>query len=368
MRVLFYHSDAKWSSGARAMLAAARGLMIRGHEVAVACCAGSKLESLATRDAIDVALIDAPSNAASGAWDVRRLMQQRGIDVVIVATERDQVVVTSARLFAERAAVLRRVPPFTRLNVQRLGKLALKLADSGLIFATERELNDASAAGWSLPGAVAPLGVDVTRYDAVTPAPRREIGVPEESLLIACAYDPSGRYRIATMFRTLALLAPRHRNLHAVVFGPDSLDEQLRMHASALNVNPILTFLGDVDDPVAVMRAANVGWVVGDSDAGAFGCLDFMALRMPVIADRSALMQHYVADGISGLLLSATEPAHTASSVAAFLAGEERRAAMGNAGRTRVQRDFTETAMIDGFERAVTAAGERLSARKVRTG
>jgi hypothetical protein len=32
---------------------------------------------------------------------------------------------------------------------------------------------------------------------------------------------------------------------------------------------------------------------------------------------------------------------------------------MGNAGRTRVQRDFTETAMIDGFESAVDAAGDR---------
>ena len=29
---------------------------------------------------------------------------------------------------------------------------------------------------------------------------------------------------------------------------------------------------------------------------------------------------------------------------------------MGNAGRTRAQRDFRETAMIDGFERAVCAA------------
>jgi glycosyltransferase involved in cell wall biosynthesis len=365
MRVLFYLAESEWSARARAMLVAARGLTTRGHEVAVACCSSSKLEALATREAIDVALVDAPSNPAAGAWDVRRLMQQRNIEVVIVTTERDQVVVSSARLFAERAAVLRRVPPFARLNVQRLGKLALRLAHSGLIFATEREMTDANAAGWSLPSTVAPVGVDAARYEDVSPIPRRELGAPDDGVLIACAYEASGRHRIATMFRTLALLAPRHPNLHAVVFGPDSLDEQLRMHASALNVNPILSFVGDVDDPLALMRAANVGWVVGDGDAGAFGCLDFMALRLPVIADRSALMQHYVADGITGLLLSPTEPAHTASSVAAFLAGADRRAAMGNAGRTRVQRDFTETAMIDGFERAVAAAGEQLGARKV---
>jgi hypothetical protein len=32
---------------------------------------------------------------------------------------------------------------------------------------------------------------------------------------------------------------------------------------------------------------------------------------------------------------------------------------MGNAGRTRVQRDFAEAAMLDAAERAVDAAGDR---------
>jgi hypothetical protein len=33
---------------------------------------------------------------------------------------------------------------------------------------------------------------------------------------------------------------------------------------------------------------------------------------------------------------------------------------MGNAGRARVQREFSESAMIDGFDRAVNAAGARV--------
>ena len=32
---------------------------------------------------------------------------------------------------------------------------------------------------------------------------------------------------------------------------------------------------------------------------------------------------------------------------------------MGNAARTRAQREFAESTMIDGFERAVNAAGDR---------
>jgi len=83
------------------------------------------------------------------------------------------------------------------------------------------------------------------------------------------------------------------------------------------------------------------------------------ALRVPVIAERSPLTQHYVAAGITGLLLAPGDASYTASAVAAFLSVEEKRVAMGNAGRTRVQRDFAETATIDGFEQAVNAAGDR---------
>jgi glycosyltransferase involved in cell wall biosynthesis len=85
-----------------------------------------------------------------------------------------------------------------------------------------------------------------------------------------------------------------------------------------------------------------------------------MACRLPVIAERNMLTQQYVADGITGLLLAQADPSDTASEVAEFIADRARCAAMGNAGRARVQREFSESAMIDGFDRAVNAAGARV--------
>ena len=120
-----------------------------------------------------------------------------------------------------------------------------------------------------------------------------------------------------------------------------------------------MTFLGQRADDLAVLRAADVGWVVAGGDDGAFAFLDLMAMRIPVLAERGPLPQHFVADGITGVLLSPGAPSHTAAAVAAFLAHAERRTAMGNAARTRVQRDFGDAPMIEGFERALTAAGDR---------
>jgi glycosyltransferase involved in cell wall biosynthesis len=120
-----------------------------------------------------------------------------------------------------------------------------------------------------------------------------------------------------------------------------------------------VSFVGDTDDDRRVMRAADAGWIVSGADNAVYSCLDLMAMRIPVLAERSPLTQHYLADHITGKLLTPGEPAYTASAVAAFLGNREKLAAMGNAGRARVQREFSEAAMIDGFEKAVDAAGDR---------
>jgi glycosyltransferase involved in cell wall biosynthesis len=361
MRVLFYIGDHEWSGCARTALAAARGLAVRGHPVTIACCEDSRLEELARAEGIETVWIGGGSSGVGGALDLRKVLQMRFIEVVIVASERDQLVVSSAMRLGERGAVLRRVPSFDGIEVQRGGRLALRIAAAGLVFSTDREAKAAEThtSSWAIPTVVVPLGVDTTGYEEVPAANRRDFGLPTSGLLVACSYDESGRYRIATLLRTLALLAPRHPDMNVVIFGPGSLDQDLRMHAAALGVSSAVRFVGQPDDSREIMSTADVGWVVSGGDTAAFDCLDFMALRRPVIAERSPLTQHYVADGITGLLLSPGEASYTAAGVAAFLAGEDKRAAMGNAGRTRVLRDFPEAAMIDGFERAVNNAADR---------
>jgi glycosyltransferase involved in cell wall biosynthesis len=359
MRVLFYLGDKQWSGCARAMLAVARGLGARGHQITIAGCDGGRLIALAQEAGLETVVINAAATSAGGLFDLRKVLHERFVEVVIVTTERDQLIVSSAMRLAERGAVLRRVPSFDRFELQRVGKVALKIATAGLIVTTDRELKAINHAGWPIPASVVPIGVDAASYDGVEPAARGELGAPAQGLLIACTYNAAGRLRLATVFRTLSLLAPRHPNMHVVVVGPASLEEDLRMHAAAVSVGPVFTFLGEREDELKIMRAADVGWVAAEGDDAAYGCLDFMGLRMPVIAERTPLTQHYVADGISGLLLSPGDPSYTASEVAEFLAGTENRLAMGNAARTRVQRDFADTAMLDAAERAVEAAGDR---------
>lgn len=363
MRVLFYVGEKSWTGCARAFVAAARGLAGRGHQVTLVCPGGSPTARRAESLGVDTVPADPEANAASDTWSLRRVLQDRFVEVAFVHTDREQLVVSSAMRLAERGAIIRRIPAFLAPAFLRSGRLAMRIASAGLLFTTEAELAQAQGsseiAALPLAPAVAPLGVDVAAYDSIRAVARGTLGLPSQGLLVVCSYEPTARLRLATAMRTLALLLPRHPDVHLAVLGPGSLDDDLRMHAAALGVSNSVTFLGPRTDELSILRAADAGWVVASGDDGAFAFLDLMAMKIPVLADRGALPQHYVADGITGLLLSPGAPSHTAATVAPFFVHQDWRTAMGNAARTRAQRDFSETDMLDGFERAAAAAADR---------
>ena len=364
MRVLFMISGGGWNASARAFLLAARGLIARGHEVLVACDAECPVQARATGDGVPVVALNQNANVASDAWQLRRTLQERGADVIFVHTDAELLRAGSAVLLGRGTrAVIRRVPPFSLATGGRGVRFATKLAPTGLLFSTEADLQAANLKGYRVPAVVAPLAVDVTVHDAVGEVSRSSLGIPADARLIVCVHDGSANRRVFTAMRTLALLAPRHPELHLAIVGSGKLDE-LRMLGAALGINPRITYLGPREDELSVLRAANVGWIAAASDAAAFAALDFMALRTPVLAERAPLTEHYVADGIGGILLDPADPTITAAAVAAFLARSDQLAQMGKAGYTRLQREFPYEQMIMGFEQALAGAVDR-SVRKV---
>ena len=365
MRVLFLVSDQGWSARARAFLLAARGLSARGHDVSLACESACPVQVRASESDVPVVSMEHDASAAGSTWQLRRTLHDREVDVVFVHTDAELLIASSAlRLGGGAGAVIRRLPPFAVVNQSRGARFATRIAPTGLLFSTEADRQAADMKRYRVPSAVAPLAVDLAEHESAREITKASLGVPTDSRLVVCVHDGGDKRRVLTVLRTLAQLAPRHPELHLAVIGAARQDD-LRMHGAALGINRMVTYLGARDDELSIIRSANVGWVAADGDAAALAALDFMAFRTPVLAERNPLTEHYVADGIAGVLLAPADPTTTAASAAAFLAKEEQRVAMGNAGRARLQRDFSYEAMILGYEQAMSGAVER-SAQPVR--
>jgi glycosyltransferase involved in cell wall biosynthesis len=375
---LFLHTAREWSGTARLFARAARGISERGAKVTLLVTPDSNVHlAVSPRRApnqprntpipepFEIIPFSTDGWAFAAARRLRNIFRRWDADVIFVTTDREHLIAATACWLTRSGSVVRWTPAGKRLDLGLAGTLAAWLTKTAYLFASETDRHASNIPKNAIESGSAELGVDVASYPsngAKPPSPEDPANdKPGETPLkfIVCVYDPTSRGRAATAIRTMSMLAPRHPNLRLMIVGPGSDDEDLRMQAAALRVLHLVSFLGERDDQVSLMKDAHLGWVVAEADTGAFGILDLMALGIPTVASEGGMAQRYIAHGISGALYPPDDSASTAAAVAGMLQSDESRVAMGKAARTRVAREFPETTTIEGFDRAANSARTR---------
>ncbi|MFL5482257.1 MAG: glycosyltransferase family 4 protein [Gemmatimonadaceae bacterium] len=378
MHVLFLHSAREWSGTARLFARAGRGISERGAKVTFLVAPDSNVHlAVSPRrqpgqarhtpipEPFEIIPFSTEGWFLSAARRLRRIFRRWDADTIFVSTNREHLIASTACWLSRNGSVVRWTPAGKRLDLDFAGNVASRLARTTYLFASENDRRQTTLPKNAVDALVAKIGVDVSTYsrDAEKPSEPEAGTSPGEiqtpSKYIVCVYDPTSRGRAATAIRTISMLAPRHPDLRLIIVGPRSDDEDLRMQAAALRVLHLVRFLGERDDVINLMMDAHLGWVVAEADTGAYGILDLMALGVPAVASESGVADRYIANGITGALYPPDDSASTAATVAGLLLSDEARLAMGKAGRTRVAREFPETDMIEGFDRAANSARTR---------
>jgi len=376
VHVLFLHTAREWSGTARLFARAGRGISERGAKVTLLVTPDSNVHLAVSprRDPGQARHTPIPEPFEiipfatdglffSAARRLKRIFRRWDADAIFVTTDHEHLIAATACWMSSNGSVVRWTPAGKKLEMGISGRLANRLAKTSYLFASDKDRRIAIIPKNAIESSVAEIGVDVATYPAVDGKPEVAEAEPagdqkqsEPLKYIVCVYDPTSRGRAATAIRTMSMLSPRHPNLRLMIVGPGSDDEDLRMQAAALRVLHLVSFLGERDDVVSLMQDAHLGWVVADADTGVYGILDLMALGIPTVASEDGVAQRYIANGISGTLYPPDDSASTAAAVAGMLNKEDARETMGKAARTRVAREFPETQMIEGFDRAANNA------------
>ena len=379
MHVLFLHTARECSGTARLFARAARGISERGAKVTLLVTPDSNVHLAVSprRDPgqprhtpipepFEIIPFSTEGLFFAAARRLRKIFRRWDADAIFVTTDREHLIAATACWMSRNGSVVRWTPAGQILEMGIMGRWASRLAKTAYLFASETDRSAANVPKNAIDSSVAEIGVDVSTYPTDgSRAPTAEGDLAgdkkrtEPLKYIVCVYDPTSRRRAATAIRTVSMLSPRHPNLRLIIVGPGSDDEDLRMQAAALRVLHLVSFLGERDDVINLMRDAHLGWVVADADTGAYGILDLMALGIPTVASEDGVAQRYIANGISGALYPPDDSASTAATVAGMLLSEDDRETMGKAARTRVAREFPETEMIEGFDRAANNARTR---------
>ncbi|MEO6444323.1 MAG: glycosyltransferase family 4 protein [Gemmatimonadaceae bacterium] len=355
MRALFLHAHPAWGGEARVFASVAGALAERGHESWFAAPAGSEAAMQAAQRGLTVIALPQRRSARRDARHVRHVLPRDFVDVVFVHTDAEHLAAAFATRGAKRGAVVRRIAAGGEVTQTWRRRRAERLVPTRYLYTSESPPSAHLVASGTPTPMRAELGVDV-------PESSNGAGGPNATVLVCMATRESLR-RATNVLRAVALLVQRHRNLTLRVIGSVAQDEDLKILATALGLGRRVEWLGHPLDLAAALRGAAAGWVIADGDEAGLGALELMAHGVVVLAERTSIASRYVSNGIHGVLMTQLDPALMAAEAAVLLADAERRTAMGQAGRLRVEREFSLREMLAGFEQAAHSSRERQGRR-----
>lgn len=158
---------------------------------------------------------------------------------------------------------------------------------------------------------------------------------------------------------------------HLVIVGTGPLRRPLEERVRALGLEDRVTLVGGVDDAVPFYHAARVFVLASIARSEAFGIvqIEAMACGRPVVNTQLDSGVPFVSrDGESGLTVPPADPAALAAAVNRLLDDAPLRETLGRAARARVEREFSQEAMVRRFLALYAGEAEAVPAGAARPG
>ncbi len=155
---------------------------------------------------------------------------------------------------------------------------------------------------------------------------------------------------IGTLLHAVQRVAATDPGFRLQIAGDGPCRAELEKIADELSLRQQVQFLGMVRDVPALLRQASMYVLSSVSEGVSLTLLEAMACGLPVVATRVGGTPEVVADGESGLLVSAQDPAALADAMLRVRHDNNLAVRLGAVGRASVERSFDVRAMVGRYE------------------
>lgn len=150
------------------------------------------------------------------------------------------------------------------------------------------------------------VGIDVDKYLNCTvdrAQKRREIGVPDDALLLLSVGELSKRKNHKVIIEALSLLADE--NIHYAIVGKGALEAPLKSLARKLNVSEQVHLLGFRNDVSALCKAADIFCFPSLQEGLPVALMEAMASGLAVVCSKIRGNTDLVTDSVNGFICKA---------------------------------------------------------------
>jgi glycosyltransferase involved in cell wall biosynthesis len=333
------------------------GLPLEEFEVTVAGPGGGPLEKVYRE--LGVEFVNLPLNRLSplNFFNVRRLIRDRRIQVVHSHGK-------GAGLFGRLGARWAGVPAvhtfhgihaeYMRLLRPIYTKMEQRLASTTdtIIHVSAGQAREARKLEFQPTGSTEVI-VNATDYERVRlffahgqQVSREKLGLPPNGLILGTVarFDPVKA--IDVLVEAFTILAPKWPEANLLIVGDGPELSKLESLAETRGVRNRVVFVGLVPDAPRYLPAMDLYVSASHREGLPLSLLEAMVCGLPIVATRIPGHEDVVVDNVTGLMVPPNDPRALADAAAKLLAEPERRRRMGEAGRQRVERDFSVGRMV----------------------
>ena len=185
-----------------------------------------------------------------------------------------------------------------------------------------------------LPNGIAPLPAgDGARV-------RAELGIPADAPLVGSVGHLRTEKAYEVLVEAAAGVVAAVPGVRFAIAGEGPERERLETLRRALGLDLAFSLPGARDDVPDLLAALDVGVCCSDFEGGPLSVMEYMDAGLPVVATRVGGLPELVADGVTGELVPARDPAALGAALSGLLEDPERRGRLGAAGRALIRDEY----------------------------
>jgi glycosyltransferase involved in cell wall biosynthesis len=180
---------------------------------------------------------------------------------------------------------------------------------------------------------------------------REKLGIKTDSLVVGMVGRFSEQKDYDTFIKSAQIVCGQMGNVVFVAVGDGVLKSSLELQAAGYGLKDKVIFTGHRADTDELIRVFDVGVLSSHYEGCPNVILEYMACSKPLVASDVGGCRELVVDGETGYIVPHKSPEVLAVKLLALLRDEALRLKMGDAGRKRVEENFTSEKMATETEK-----------------
>jgi glycosyltransferase involved in cell wall biosynthesis len=349
MKILHVESGRHLYGGAQQVLYLMEGLKARGVQNVLVCPPGADIAQRALAFGTVEAVPMGGDLDARIAWRLRSAIHRHRPDLVHLHSRR------GADTWGALATRLTRVPCILSRRVDNPETplaMALKYRLCEHVIAISEGIRAVLLDEGLTPERVTCVRSALDATPFLVPCDRAalrvELGLPEDTILLAMAAQFILRKGHRHLLAALPEVFARHAGVRVLLFGRGPLEKTLRREAARPELAGRILFMGFRTDLPRWLGGLDLLVHPADMEGLGIALLQAAAAGLPIVATRAGGMPEIVRDGENGILVPIADVPALTAAILRLLENADLRARMGAAGRALVLREFSVAAMCEG--------------------